>query len=160
MKPQFPKKPGAAKPKGQARGRSRDRSRDSKASRSDASAGSGRSNSPAADLSHVTCYKCKKTGHYANKCPEARGAPGQSSNASVSSDGSNRIDKANTPCKFHEPWKNPPVICKKGDSCDWKHCTEPPKKGGPARSSGPGILKPAIGAAVLLSQATGSDSLQ
>lgn len=29
-----------------------------------------RGDKPPKDLSHVTCYTCNKTGHYANKCPE------------------------------------------------------------------------------------------
>ena len=28
------------------------------------------------DLSHITCFKCKKTGHYSNECPEAQNGNG------------------------------------------------------------------------------------
>ena len=28
------------------------------------------------DLSHITCFKCKKTCHYSNECPEAQNGNG------------------------------------------------------------------------------------
>ena len=30
------------------------------------------------DLSHITCFKCQKTGHYANECPDAKNGNGGS----------------------------------------------------------------------------------
>ena len=95
-------------------------------------ASSSSSSSGKKDLSHITCSKCKKTGHYANKCPDkAKGSPGRSPPASSNSSSSSKslggkgTSKGNGVCHFHKPWRSAdrggPKRCTNGDKCNLKH---------------------------------------
>ena len=59
------------------------------------------------DLSGITCHKCGKTGHYANKCPENDSSSSGSSRSSAGSVGSadSGTGPINKPCHFHKPWR-------------------------------------------------------
>ena len=118
--------------KSSSRGRSKTKGSDrgaehakAKAGKSDANKSKGKpkaaaSPSPSKDLSHITCHNCKKTGHYSNKCPDAKknkGSPGRSpspdgsrsssskSSSSTKSDKSKSSSAGQGVCHFHKPWR-------------------------------------------------------